>query len=98
MNLNQNEKIVLNAVIDSADCNGMDFGFSDEVADLAPSIAAAQLGGYMSQLQQKGYIQVHAPERIDGKLWTQITLNFENIAALGIDLFEAENWSEILLD
>jgi hypothetical protein len=98
MNLNQNEKIVLSAVIDSASANGMDFGFSDEVAEFAPSIAPAALGGYMSQLSQKGFITVHAPESVDGKLWIQITLNFEAIEAAGIDLFDAENWAEILLN
>ena len=56
--LNENERKVLKAMVDNANYwNGGDFGFTEELS--VPGLSRHQVSGYMSDLQTKGYIQVH---------------------------------------
>ena len=54
--LNETESAVLEQLRVSSEGNGHDFGFTDEVTVVQPNL----VGGYVSQLVQKGYINVYS--------------------------------------
>ena len=64
------EAKALLALLNSAEGNGHDFGF---IEDLRGVIEAPQIGGVVSSLVKKGVIVVHEAERTDSGLWTQFT-------------------------
>lgn len=72
-NLNENELKVLKACADNAlDAAGGDFGFGDEVAEYLPEMTGKQISGYLSQLSQKGMVDIDEFETMESS-GTQIT-------------------------
>jgi len=60
--LNENEKSVLSAVIQSAHCcSGGDFAIGSEIAEFIPRLRALQVAGFLSSLQKKGAITIDGP-------------------------------------
>ena len=55
-NLNTNEQVVLKAVIKTADNNGGDFTYMDDVISEITTLTTNQVKGYFSQLQTKEFI------------------------------------------
>ena len=69
--LNTNENLVLKAILNSADDNGGDFTYIDDVLNLITSLKINQVKGYLSILQTKNYIncceggQITAGDKFD---------------------------------
>ena len=60
--LNDIEKLILKELFESSDGNGHDFGFTDDVDCGKIGITRKQLSGYISQLEQKDYIECYGAE------------------------------------
>ena len=56
--LNKMESAVFQMLIDESESNGHDFGMTEAVGYQRLGITGKQFSGYMSQLSQKGYIEV----------------------------------------
>jgi hypothetical protein len=56
------------------DIAGGDFGMLDEMDVRSLGISRQALGGVVTSLQTKGYVNVYAPERVNGKLVQQFTI------------------------
>lgn len=69
--LTKGEKQVLAALYESASGNGHDFGFTEDARAVVKS--PRELAGFVSQLVQKGLIDVWPTERIGDNLVTQFT-------------------------
>ena len=69
-NLNDNEREVMDALVDASAMNGHDFGFADydELVATLPTVTKAQFPGYVASLQAKGWIICYTfdPEWEDG--------------------------------
>jgi len=66
-NLNKKELEVLNAIVESIkDCTGNEFTYGDDIAGYILRIEEyskkKQVAGYLSQLSQKGYIEIAGDE------------------------------------
>ncbi len=85
--LNPQEYAVLAATIEVAAGNGHDFTFGDEVVAACTGMTSQQVGGYLTALQAKGYIYVHAKGdlRINGRLLGTSQITFEGAIKGAID-------------
>ncbi len=74
--LTARETLVLDALKRSADGNGGDFAFVEDLtrgADRLRDLSAKQVGALLTTLQTKRAITVHAPVTTDAGTFTQVT-------------------------
>lgn len=76
INLNENEKKVLIAIIENAeDVSGGRFAITNEIYPLLPGFTKNQIKGYLSQLEQKDIIETYpefnqiCPGGLDLEFW-----------------------------
>jgi hypothetical protein len=85
--LNETEWAVLQELFTSSDGNGHDFGFTDDIS----CVTAAQKGGYVSQLSQKGYIIVDEPYRVnDADVVVQFNFTMKGFKVFGVGMTREE--------
>ena len=85
--LNETESVVLEQLRQSSESNGHDFGFTDEVTVVRPN----QVGGYVSQLVQKGYLTIWEGDDalVNGEPVSGFTFTPEaKVALLGYELVQ----------
>ena len=60
-NLNDNEREVMDALVDASAMQGHDFGFAeyDECVATLPTVTKKQFPGYVASLQDKGWIECY---------------------------------------
>lgn len=83
------EHTMLEIVADAADENGGDFAVMRTVRQLAikRQLSGQQWGGLLTQLQDKGLIEIHAAIEVNGgtsyaEMVQQITLDWERVDAI----------------
>ena len=59
-NLNENELLVMKAIVTSSESHGGDFTYYNDAVKHITTLTEAQVKGYLSQLEQKNYINVSA--------------------------------------
>ena len=87
LKLTAKERAVLQVVAAAAEENGRDFAVMSSVRRMLPKTSGQQLGGVLTQLQDKGLIEVHEPIEVNGgtryaEMVTQITLDWQPVNLL----------------
>lgn len=65
LGMTERERAIWELCLDSADGQGNDFGFTEDVVE-ASDEPARVVGAYLTVLSNKGLLRVHEPERANG--------------------------------